>query len=869
MLSLQLLNYLVHNNFLQKILIILMLVAINACSRGGDVAYDKSIAVNQPNSFAVFINPLAGLASGDYFIEANADSPGDTGSYTLTVTYDDGTSEEYPGNWTATVSTVVTKITLYNAGGISITLTSPIENNLRLLNSNRFEVAANGVGIAGDSVISLASSRINSPAYGAAYYAAVDPNNDKDTLEKWKLANGFQAADVAGRVVQPRFRDTKDLGYGRGMRMWSKPDGSLYFFVENFQVRSIPGEEYTSLNLDALLLDDRKHHFGSNAIEYSTFPYGVGEPCAFGSGAACATTNPNPPKFTKFYTFDATAGSQVVEDHAHETRLDEVNLDGRGLKAMPGACVYCHGGTERPLRADGTFRDNTLDGTTGNGINGDVNAKLQLFEVPSFEYGDTSPYTRAEQEPIIKQLNMAIYCTYPNLPKAGIAAACSQFCVDANDTADCDGNGNSLEAIISCKNPANTVDCNGKGEDLATMLARIETSIANIKAGTQKSGSITGNTSAGQWDGGFATRLTEGWYDDPAVAGYFDRATFNADYVPLEWRPDSSDNMPPPGSDQLFLEVVQPICFVCHSRRGTTLGSNVAVNGGKDIDFSSYAKFISHADQIKLYVYDRGVMPLSLRGYNKFWGDDSTAPEVLAAYLNSVLADDNKIPLNKDNEVDAPGYYPLADAGPDRTTTSPVRLFGSNSRFIDRFSWRIASQPTGSDAVLTDVTSARPLLTTSTDGDYEITLIAAYGGSVASDTVHIKIDNGLTSSSTPPDPKTITFVDHIKPIFGNAGGVDLKECNQCHSSTHANKIAGVPMFWVEDIEQPSTGTTFYQEVLTRIDFNDPENSLLLKKPSNNHHFGGLRGGFEVSNPSNRYNYDLILNWILEGAPEKN
>ena len=72
--------------------------------------------------------------------------------------------------------------------------------------------------------------------------------------------------------------------------------------------------------------------------------------------------------------------------------------------------------------------------------------------------------------------------------------------------------------------------------------------------------------------------MTEGWYDAPDTTGYFDRATFNEDYVPPSWRHDSTDNVPPPGTEQLFLEVVQPICFVCHSRRGTTLGTDDTLN---------------------------------------------------------------------------------------------------------------------------------------------------------------------------------------------------------------------------------------------------------------------------------------------------
>ena len=801
-----------------------VMLALGACSRDGDVAFDKTIKVYQPDNFAAFINPLAGLASGDYVIEANADTAGQAGNFTLSVSYDGGTMEEYTGSWTTDIatSTRTFNITLFTAGGIDITLESSVENNLRLLNANGFVVASNDGSLPENSVISLDTSRLDSAAYGAAYYDAVDPNDDKDTLEKWKVVNGFYEADAAGRVVEPRFRDTKDLGYGRGMRMWTRPDGSLYFFVENFQVRTLPGQEYTTLNLEALLTDTRIHHFGSNAIEFSTFPYGPGEPCAFDSGVACATTNINPQKFAKFYTFDATQGDQTKPDHANENRLDEVNLDGRGNKAMPGACVYCHGGTLRPLRTDGTFRDNTLNGAAGNGLNGDANAKLQLLEVPSFEYGDTSPFTKAEQEPIIKQVNMAIYCSYPNLPAEGVQAACTQFCVDPNNTADCDG----------------------KGADILTVF--------------------NATTVAGQWDGGFATQMTEGWYDDAEVAGMFDRVTFNEDYVPPAWQHDSSDNMPPAGSEQLFLKVVQPACFVCHSRRGSTLGSEATRASGKDIDFNSYEKFISHADQIKQYVYERGVMPLSLRGYNAFWRGDSNASEILAFHLNGVLSADDQIPINDKNKVVEPGA-PIADAGPDRTTTSPVRLFGSNSRFVERHNWRITSEPAGSDAALTDSNTSRPLLTTTVDGDYEITLLAASGTTVVSDSVHIKIDNSMSNATSPKDPKTLTFDADIRPIFSSTGSFDGKQCVQCHSGTDGGKIDGITVFWVD--EQPASGSIFYQEVLARVDFKDPENSLILTKPSNNHHYGGQRAGFDLSNPSTRINYDVMLNWILEGAPE--
>lgn len=861
-------HFMLSGRVLLSLFLLSLLMLATACSRDGDITAESTIQGNQPNSFAAYLNPMAGLASGDYVIEVNSDNAGAVGDFTLSVTLSDGGTEAFSGSWSADTATISYNIVLFAAGGIDISLQSAVESSLRLLNGNGFLMASDDAVLPQNSAISIEVSRIDSAAYGAAYYAAIDPNGDKATLQKWKQANGFNEAKVAGRIVKPRFRDIKDLGYGRGMSMWTKPDGSLYFFVENFQVRSIPGQEYTSLNLDALLADARKHHFGSNAIEYSTFPYGAGEPCAFDSGAACATTEQSPAKFTKFFTFDATRGDQTAEDHANEVRLNAVNLDGRGDKSMPGACVYCHGGTLRPLRADGSFRDNSIDGTTGNGLNGDVNAKLQLLEVPTFEYGEFSPFTKSEQESKIKQVNMAVYCSYPNLPVAGIAAACSQFCLDKNNTADCDGKGNDLQAIMTCKDPTDTVDCDGNGKTLADVQADIDAAIASGQA------IVTGNTLAGQWDGSFAARMTEGWYENPGVAGMFDRDTFDENYVPLAWRYDSSDNMPPPGSDQLFLEVVQPACFICHSRRGSTLGTDDTVSGndtradGKDIDFSSYEKFISYAGQVKQNVFERGVMPLSLRGYNAFWADGSDAPEILASHLNGVLSVDDKVILNSENKVEQPGF-PIADAGPNRTSTSPVRLFGSNSRFVERYSWSIDDAHDIGDAVLTGVNTARPVLSASIDGDYDIKMVAVYDNMVVTDIVHIKIDNSLTDVSDPPDPKKISFDVHIKPIFDQVSS-DGRRCNECHSfdgNTTGTAIKGVPVFWVTDGEQPTTGSTWYQEVLNRVNFKDPESSLILTKPSNHHHYGGLRDGFDVDGPGSQANYDLILNWILEGAPE--
>ncbi len=173
----------------------------------------------------------------------------------------------------------------------------------------------------------------------------------------------------------------------------------------------------------------------------------------------------------------------------------------------------------------------------------------------------------------------------------------------------------------------------------------------------------------------------------------------------------------------------------------------------------------------------------------------------------------------------------------------------------------MSTPPGGENASLSDADQPRALLTAPVDGDYVLRLVASYKAASDQDTVTIKVNSGLTVA-----PKDLTFVDHIKPVFAELTvDGDLKSCNGCHQAEPGSGfIAGVPMWWTD--AQPATGSSFYQEVLARVDFNDPENSLFLKKPTGNHHYGGLRSnGFDIGNPSNRYNYDTILNWIIEGA----
>ena len=224
----------------------------------------------------------------------------------------------------------------------------------------------------------------DTPAYAQAYYAAIDPTNAKDTLAKWKAANGFDSG--SGNQVTVVFGDKRDLGYGRSMVARQNADGTLAFMVENYLVEAAAGYAYSLLNLDAAVARDTRHLIGVNGIEFSPGPDG---------GVS----------FAKFFNFDALTGERELA----------VDLDGRGMKAMPGPCISCHGGRGdalMPPDASGKARFNRVQ-NAASGARGDVQAKLHPFEVDAFDFSAAAGYTRAAQEAALKTINRMVLCSYP------------------------------------------------------------------------------------------------------------------------------------------------------------------------------------------------------------------------------------------------------------------------------------------------------------------------------------------------------------------------------------------------------------------------------------------------------------------------
>jgi hypothetical protein len=605
---------------------------------------------------------------------------------------------------------------------------------------------------------------INTEAYAAAYYAAVDPMDERTTLADWKTKNEFDA----GEDVHVIFRDTKDLGYGRDMYAKSLSNGSVAFYVNNYVVQIEPGDAstYGPLNLDAAIEGDREYHIGTNAIEFSPDP-----------------NDPLGQKILKFFTFSPADANGV------QRRLTAANLDGRGVKYMPMMCVVCHGGTLYPLRPDGSFDPIALK-----------SPQLNMLPQHTFQFSPVSGYTETDQKDGIAAINQMVLNAYR---ESGMRAN------SASDQAN--------------------------------------------------------------WDSSFAEELVETTYGvNPGDDIDFPGTEFQADSVPSGWQQTAGR---PGGIEVLYKQVIEPHCIGCHSLRGTQVAKNRDMTLDPDqhpnsVNFSSYEEFIGYNDLIIDYVYQRGAMPRSLINYSQFWDDPNGAPTLLATYLTGFDV------FDANGNVVEPGRS-VAKPGTDRTVAStPTILDATASLYTTTYAWRIVTS-TDPDAVLDDTSSPAPSLTAS-DGSMVTLELVTSNAKGNSDPAQFTIT--VDSSFIPAEP---TFVPDILEVLGNnlatPMGPSLKgKCIDCHSISQStsgvnNDLLGIPVYYeMDSYDADDTDATkdnnkhLYLNVLNRIDLVDPENSLLLRKPTSLQHGGSVV--LDRTDPVLDSYYMTILNWIRDGAP---
>ena len=141
-------------------------------------------------------------------------------------------------------------------------------------------------------------------------------------------------------------------------------------------------------------------------------------------------------------------------------------------------------------------------------------------------------------------------------------------------------------------------------------------------------------------------------------------------------------------------------------------------------------------------------------------------------------------------------------------------------------------------------------LQTDTDGEYVVQLVVGNSrGQSPAQIVNIQVD-----SQQPKAASELTFVNDIKPLL-QTQLFNLRTCQSCHS---AAGISGIPVHYDD------ANTHLYRDVRARINFDDPENSKLVRKPTRHQHGGGIR--FDRTTDLGKRSYSMLVDWILQGAP---
>lgn len=242
-----------------------------------------------PNRFLRFltpdpaVQPASGAAPGRlvspglYNIVAATFATGQAGNFTITATDVLGGIQTFNGFWTnsggrnpTSPNNPVFVLDGRHTGPLKISLSSPAINNyLYLLDANGQIVAEDDdSGGSGQALIKL-DALIDNDANALAYYAAIDPTNQKTTLNAWKTANGFDAGFDALAI----YVNDADLGFGRRMFTRKNADGSIASYVENY------GDNQGTVNGPAeekiTNAKNRTNRIATVAMEYRQAPTGV------------------------------------------------------------------------------------------------------------------------------------------------------------------------------------------------------------------------------------------------------------------------------------------------------------------------------------------------------------------------------------------------------------------------------------------------------------------------------------------------------------------------------------------------------------------------------------------------------------------
>ncbi len=628
---------------------------------------------------------------------------------------------------------------------------------------------------------------INSQTYAQAYYAAIDPANAKDTLAKWKAANGF-GNSATGSEVQAVFGDIRDLGYGRYVTGRKNSDGTIAILVDNYLVWTAAGYGYSSLNLDAAVARDQRWYIGTNAIEFSPGPSG-GAP------------------FAKYFNFDPVSGARMLA----------ADLDGRGIKAMPGICIGCHGGRGDPLTpADVSGKQLfPVVGDPASGVRGDVKGKLHFLEPDTFGFSTLPSYTRTSQEAAIKTLNKWVLCTYP-LPLAASGVPVTH----AEDT---------------CRTPAPLDEWQGGAADVLK---------AAYGGDGMPNASYADTYVPASWVAAGQTSLYQNVVQPACRMCHILRGTgqqSDIDFSTFATFQSAADEIKAHMIDRGSM----PMTKVLYGRHWATPSMYNDLYGFLQASNPVFAHTMLDATSTP-----RPGRPIADAGPNRTVGTPATTLSAAGSlyadtYAWSIVSNPN----NAATLGSTTGVQTTFNATTDGTYV--VQLVASKGT--------LQSDP----VQLTIVVNANAWPATVFPSD----VAAALPNPLPSAIRFADIKRVLQRQ---PSTGTKSCINcHIpKPLDGSRPApIMYGDIDRNGDGVIASGVSGTDDIW------------FYTEVRGRINFSDIVSSPLLRHPSGYHHYGGILPGFGIPasgvhaddaqlapGDSRRAYYDMFLNWILNGAP---
>ncbi|MDM0110793.1 hypothetical protein QTI66_01460 [Variovorax sp. J22R133] len=190
------------------------------------------------------------------------------------------------------------------------------------------------------------------------------------TMEEWKREQELPPYKSAGRQASATYINKMDLNLVRRMTATEKAPDNIAFLVCN-----APGPDGQSQKE----VDDVLAH----ALDGERLVACVGMEWSVTPGA-----NNNEP-FTKFATFGPDG-----------SLLTSINLDGRGEKYLPGACVACHGGSAY----NGRFPE------TGN-PSPYLGSRFLPFDTANFLFGSAGALGEPIQSADLRRLNQFVSAT--------------------------------------------------------------------------------------------------------------------------------------------------------------------------------------------------------------------------------------------------------------------------------------------------------------------------------------------------------------------------------------------------------------------------------------------------------------------------